>query len=209
MKSLQVHKIQLPTIESATIESAFEGMPWHSIDQASWANQYPYTPEVKFKIAYDDQHIFLQYDVQEEYVKASAIRANENVWEDSCVEFFLSFDDKQTYYNFEFNVLGTGLIGYGPAIKSERNRLSAEQIDTVDVWVNLIKNKGNKRWSSVLIIPRTVFGDVALEGETFHANFYKCGDGLPQPHFISWNRLDYPNPNFHLPEFFGEIQFVK
>src|SRR5690606_39641201 len=81
MKSLQVHKIQLPTIESATIESAFEGMPWHSIDQASWANQYPYTPEVKFKIAYDDQHIFLQYDVQEEYVKASAIRSEEHTSE--------------------------------------------------------------------------------------------------------------------------------
>src|SRR5690606_40116367 len=84
-------------------------------------------------------------------------------------------------------------------------RLLRPPSSTLFPYTTLFRSKGIKRWSSVLIIPRTLFGDVALEGETFHANFYKCGDGLPQPHFISWNRIDYPNPNFHLPEFFGEI----
>lgn len=209
MKSLQVQKVQLSTITEESLQDVFTSLEWHDIDQASWSDQFPYKPQVQFQIAYTATHILLQYSVQEEYVKGQYIRSNENVWEDSCVEFFVSFDNKKTYYNIEFNVLGTGLIGYGPAVKSERNRLSAAQIDTVDTYVTLKKINGVKAWQSILLIPREIFGKKALEGQTFHANFYKCGDGLPQPHFISWNKIDFPKPNFHQPEFFGEIHFSE
>ena len=209
MNTLQVPKIHIPSINLESLRFAFSDLAWHNIDNAPWVNEYPYKPEVKFQIAYDSEHIFLHYKVQEEFVKATYIRANENVWEDSCVEFFISFDNRQTYYNFEFNVLGTGLIGYGPAVKSERQRLDPAQIDAVDAFVQLKKINGKKEWEIGLVIPKSTFGNVGeLEGNTFHANFYKCGDGLPQPHFIAWNTIDLPKPNFHRPDFFGEISFI-
>lgn len=209
MNSLQVPKINIPSISLESLRFAFKELDWHRIDNAPWVNEYPYKPEVQFQIAYDSKHIFLHYKVREEFVKATYIRANENVWEDSCVEFFISFDDRQTYYNFEFNVLGTGLIGYGPAVKSERQRLNAAQINAVDAFVQLKKINGKKEWEIGLVIPKSTFGEVIeFEGNTFHANFYKCGDGLPDPHFISWNNINLPSPNFHRPDFFGEINFI-
>ena len=39
------------------------------------------------------------------------------------------------------------------------------------------------------------------------ANFYKCGDKLQTPHFLSWNPIDLEKPNFHCPEFFGMLRF--
>lgn len=207
MKSLEIQKVELSAYTQETLHEVFLALEWHQIDQVSWAEQFPYKPAVQFQIAYTSTHLILHYKVQEEYVKAQYVRANENVWEDSCIEFFVSFDDKKTYYNIEFNVLGTGLIGYGPAVKTERNRMSAEQINSVDVFVKLQKINGVKTWSSILAIPREIFGNIAFEGQTFHANFYKCGDGLPQPHFISWNKIDFTTPNFHQPDFFGEIHF--
>ena len=36
-------------------------------------------------------------------------------------------------------------------------------------------------------------------------NFYKCADETMNPHFVSWSPIDLPEPNFHCPEFFGEI----
>lgn len=210
MNSLEVHKIFIPSITRESLHAALKGLEWHKIDQAPWQEDFPYKPEVKFQIAYDSEYIFLHYVVHEEYVKASHIRANENVWEDSCVEFFISFDDRKTYYNFEFNVLGTGLIGYGSAVKTERQRLNAEQIDAVDAYVQLKKVNGKKEWEISLVIPKTTFAEqVAFEGNTFHANFYKCGDELPQPHFLAWNTIDLPKPNFHQPQFFGVITFKK
>ena len=208
MSLIQVQKIHVPTLNWESLRFAFKELPWHNIGNAPWKDQFPYQPEVQFQIAYDGGHIFLHYQVKEEFVKATYIRPNENVWEDSCVEFFLSLDNKQTYYNLEFNALGTGLIGYGPAVKAERNRLTAEQIDTVDSYMQLHKVNGQKAWEIILVIPKLLFGDVELEGKTFHANFYKCGDGLPQPHFMAWNNIDLPSPNFHRPDFFGEINFI-
>ncbi|MBD1429316.1 MULTISPECIES: carbohydrate-binding family 9-like protein [Sphingobacterium] len=208
MSSLEVPKIHIPSITMESLKFVFKELEWHAIDQAPWANEYPYQPDVKFQIAYDKEHIFIHYDVKEEFVKASYIRPNENVWEDSCVEFFLSLDGKETYYNFEFNALGTGLIGYGSAVKSERTRLSAAQIELVDTYIQVKNIKGSKEWESYLVIPTSLFNAVSLEGQTYHANFYKCGDGLPQPHFLAWSTIDLPKPNFHQPQFFGEINFI-
>jgi hypothetical protein len=43
--------------------------------------------------------------------------------------------------------------------------------------------------------------------ETLRANFYKCGDGTSVPHYLSWNQVITETPDFHRPEFFGEISF--
>lgn len=40
-----------------------------------------------------------------------------------------------------------------------------------------------------------------------NANFYKCGDKLQTPHFLSWNPINLEKPNFHCPEFFGTLNF--
>ena len=40
------------------------------------------------------------------------------------------------------------------------------------------------------------------------ANFYKCADKTKKPHFLSWQPISLPKPNFHCPAFFGEIVIV-
>ena len=37
------------------------------------------------------------------------------------------------------------------------------------------------------------------------ANFYKCGDKTAHPHFLSWSPVSTEKPDFHRPEFFGEL----
>ncbi len=44
------------------------------------------------------------------------------------------------------------------------------------------------------------------DGIKAKANVYKCGDNLSKPHFLSWNPIHHPTPNFHLPEFFGTLE---
>ena len=47
-----------------------------------------------------------------------------------------------------------------------------------------------------------------LKGKTFRANFYKCGDMLSVPHYVTWNPVGTPKPDYHRPEYFGELKFV-
>jgi len=208
-KSLFVKKVnnQDLALEYRVLQHTFASVDVHAIDNAPWHERYPYKPQVTFKMVHSEDTLGIYYTVNEEFVKANAIRANERVFEDSCVEFFFSLDNKKTYYNFEFNVLGTGLIGYGPAVKAERNRLSAEIIDAVDTMTIVTKQDGLKSWEIFLIIPKSIVTTEELSGYIAHANFYKCGDLLPNPHFMSWNTIDNPTPNFHLPQFFGELVF--
>lgn len=207
MNKLTVEKITDLDNDFKALEETFATLSWNVIAECSWQSMYPYCPEVRFQIAHSDKFIYLHYAVTEEFVKGQYIRPNENVWEDSCVEFFVSFDQKQTYYNFEFNVLATGLIGYGPTDKSLRKRLDIESVESVDACTKIVKRKGEKRWEIFLQIPKQIFGNISYSGKTYHANFYKCGDGLPRPHFVSWSAIKNDKPNFHLPEFFGEITF--
>jgi len=187
---------------------------WHPIAHANWPQAFPYRPDAEFQIAHDAANLYLHYRVEEEFVRAAYIRPNESVWEDSCVEFFVSFDNRKTYYNLEFNVLGTGLIGYGTSDHGARVRLPEEKILTVKTVTEVVQIDGRKKWAIGMQVPLAVFDQQnpsfpheGLSGTKAFANFYKCGDKLPRPHFLSWNKIDHPTPNFHLPEYFGELLF--
>ena len=211
MTSLKVPycSIALEDFTYHALSQQMKALPWQPIAHVNW-KEFPYKPDVHFQIVHDNRHIFIHYSVQEEFVKAQFVRTNEAVWEDSCVEFFVSFDGKASYYNVEFNVLGTGLIGTGSRVKQDRKRLEPETIAKIQTVTTVVNVGGKKKWNIILVIPTAVFVHDEIKnlaGITAQGNFYKCGDGLPTPHFLSWSPIENPVPNFHLPDFFGEIIF--
>jgi len=44
-------------------------------------------------------------------------------------------------------------------------------------------------------------------GVKWNANFYKIAEKGTNIHFLTWSLVDNPEPNFHLPRFFGKINF--
>ncbi len=181
----------------------------HPIKHDNW--NYSVDVEAKFGLAYDDAHFYLRYVVKEHHPKAVTTETNGPVWEDSCVEFFITFDNK-VYYNLEFNCIGAIVVGCG-ANKTERQRVCDTIISSIQTFPSL----GSKpvdieytptEWSIDIIIPKTVFAGadpVLNQGQQFKVNFYKCGDKQKEPHFLSWNAIDNATPNFHLPAFFGNL----
>ncbi|WP_293888176.1 MULTISPECIES: carbohydrate-binding family 9-like protein [unclassified Sphingobacterium] len=197
-------------LDYKTLSELMSDLETQSLSCNNWSESFPYKPEVQFKIGYTAEYLVLQYEVIEEQLRGHYSEANQNVWEDSCVEFFVSFDGCKHYYNLEFNLIGTGLIGYGTAEKAARNRLDTSEIEKVRTFSLIMRNGSDKRWTMIEVIPLSIFKFdelVNLKGKIIHGNFYKCGDHLKQPHFISWNKIENPAPNFHLPQFFGEMVF--
>jgi hypothetical protein len=37
--------------------------------------------------------------------------------------------------------------------------------------------------------------------------FFKCGNDTGHPHYGSWQKIENPTPRFHLPQYFGELEF--
>jgi hypothetical protein len=184
------------------------------IDTINWKD-YSYKPDVNFSIAYGENEIFLKYYVREDYFKAEKNETNQMVCEDSCVEFFVSPEDDGIYYNFEFNGIGTCLLGTGtgrenstrcnPEIVKRIRRLTS--VGTVPVK----EREGDFEWTITVAIPFEVFFHHKvnnIKGKSFRANFYKCGDMLKVPHYVTWNPVGTENPDYHQPRYFGTLKFV-
>lgn len=185
----------------------------YPIQQISWAD-YPYKPNVTFSINCNDDHIFLKFFVCEETIRAVNFNLNGKVYEDSCVEFFIAFDGDENYYNLEFNCFGICRAGYGKS-KQDRVLLAEDMLRKIKYQPFVIPSTADGLneiyWELTLIIPIEVFHFSAvgkLKNKNARANFYKCGDLLPRPHFLSWCKITNDTPNFHLPQFFGDCVFA-
>ena len=218
----KILKIKSIKVESAMIDAAEvpqlmdnAGVEWNTIDCCNWPKEYPYVPTAKFRIAIADDALLINYRAQEESVRAHYGDDNGSVWTDSCMETFLSPCADGSYYNLECNCIGTLLLGYHGADGSEV-RADAAVLGAIKRWSSLGRTPFEERpaegtWEVALVVPFSSYWkhSVRLEaGMTVKGNFYKCGDELAKPHFLSWAPIDFERPNFHLPKFFGTLELV-
>ncbi len=214
-KGLVVRKIKTSTCVVAKAVSALldkNQVNFQLIDQVNW-EEYPYKPEVKFRIAHTGKEILLHYKVVEQSVRAMAEGDNGRVWEDACVEFFVSPEGDSCYYNFECNCTGKLLIQGGPL--GNRSLAEKDVLNMVKRWSSLGNGSfeeqvGELNWELTLVIPAKAFFRhelAVLDGCIMKGNFYKCGDKLLSPHFLSWTPITLSRPQFHCPQYFGELVF--
>ena len=215
---LTVKKIRFPTPKppTALVEKMLDSLaiPFHPIATVNWAS-FPYAPDVQFRIAYSKDELYLQFIVKEDAVRATySDDRTSRPYEDSCVEFFWSPMDDEIYYNLEFNAIGT-LLFSGGAQRSNRTRFPNEVTSQIRRSSSLGNQPFDTRddidvWKLTVAIPLSVFSLSPIEpldGRSVKANFYKCGDKLPVPHYLSWHPIGTERPNFHLPQYFGVLYF--
>jgi len=182
-----------------------------AIDQVNWKDAFPKLLPVSVRIAHDGERLYLYYQVTGESIRAVNTEDFGSVWEDSCVEFFMQRQGENTYRNFECNVLGVLLAAHHET--REKAIQLAGEVQSV-IRHSTIRHRYEEGrqvsdWTLYLEIPKKAMGFAAhesLTGQKIRANFYKCGDKTPEPHFISWNPIDLSNPDFHVPQFFGLLQ---
>jgi hypothetical protein len=215
-QSLDVPKISIKdSLSFDNVSTILEkNAPLNKVNWLEW-KEFPYQPEVQFRIAHDDSLLFLKYYVKEEHVLARRTDPNSAVHRDSCVEFFVDPIQNGNYYNFEFNCIGTTHLAYGPR-RGERTFIPAELIENeIKTWSTLGKasfeeKSGMFEWEMVVVIPSSIFTynkDLNFSKLVSNANFYKCGDDTTKRHYLSWNPVKTPNPDFHRPEYFGILNF--
>lgn len=202
-----------------------ERMPYEELDMAletggaksfigevCWPDRYPYHPDVSFAVARSRTHIAVLYHVRSLDLRSLALEDNGPVWEDSCCEFFASAPSDGTYYNFEMNCIGT-LLGAKRKSREECTHYSADTLGKVIRHSTIARKSRDLSgkifgWSVGMVIPMEMIGiDPCRLPASIRANFYKCADGTAHPHFLAWNRVESPSPDFHRPDFFGELLF--
>ena len=196
--------------EKQDLETALElGGARFDVQCANWPETFPYTPFCGGRVARTEDALVVDFRVSGLDLRAQNTEDNGRQWEDSCVEVFIQDPEKADYYNFEINALGKVLACYGP-VREGRTRRPEAQMKKILRFAHLeggpLDKDGIQTWRVGVVIPFELIG---LHPDnlphSIRANFYKCGDKTAHPHYVSWSPIDTPKPDFHRPDFFGEL----
>jgi len=216
MKSLSIP--YLPDLKTLSLEQAAECIDESgarfSVETLNWPQLYEYRPLTTVSAAHSKTDLYLLYQVHGNCLRAVNTKDNENVHEDSCVEFFVKIPDSDEYFNFEFNCSGVCKAARHFKTRDNFVYLNPAEMAEIERWSSIGKRAFNSMngmfsWELCVRIP---FHLMDIDSENLPVkilgNFYKCADATDQPHYVTWNPIKTEKPDFHRPEFFGEIYLI-
>ncbi|MEI7879952.1 MAG: carbohydrate-binding family 9-like protein [bacterium] len=179
-------------------------------------------PGVLARLLYDARNIYVHFKVSDQYVRSVTTLPQGPVCTDSCVEFFFKPRPDRGYLNVEANCGGTFLSSYiedhrripdGFAKYTRIDQKWLSQIRCHHTLPGVVEPEITQpcEWQLEYALPVALIeaytGPLgALGGQTWQANFFKCGDKTSHPHWGSWAPIG-EELNFHKPEKFAPIHF--
>ncbi len=197
--------------KSANEEIDFTDAPKAYIDIYAWSDAY--TPTSYAQIIFREGDGFhVKMFCEEQNPRAIYTEFDDPVYLDSCLEFFCDFHPETFdghYINTEMNANGAFLTYW--AAGSGNYEMIADHSSHIS---SVSSFKTEDGWGVDLFIPLAMLRDMYKgaewgEGSVIRGNFYKCGSDCEIKHYGVWKRIDLPHPNFHVPEFFGEIEIKR
>jgi hypothetical protein len=217
-------------VQRADAPPALDAAP----DHASWSaaavaqiqnfhcSSSDHRPQTSVRLLHDDRNLYLQFEVNDRYVRSVQTRYQACVCTDSCIEFFVQPRPDRGYFNFELNCGGAMMLMYieDPTwVGGAMRRISgvwpdhAQQIKIHHSLPTVIEREiiDAVTWRLALAVPLEIFshyvGAVTASAENpWRGNFYKCADGSSHPHWASWAPMN-GCLNFHQPQYFGDLVF--
>lgn len=197
---------------SYTIQRVKDGFDWDKIekapiDQFGWLDDY--SPETFGQIVLlEEREFVVKLTCYEKNPLATFKNYGDTVWVDSCLEFFVAFDAAKPnkYMNCEMNSAGAAYMNIGT--KGEGKRVDIKGIlgHAPEYKPTVCEDKWSVELHLTLEDIKKLFGDIDFkEGYKFTANMYKCGDRTEFEHYGMWNLCVNDEPQFHLPECFGQM----
>lgn len=177
-----------------------------AIDNALWGYT-KYTPRVYANIVYDESGFEIKFTAVEKNPTRTKTNHFEFVHEDSCVEFFVNFDPKNSdkYINFETNANGAMNVAFRSDRYNEQ-RLELSEIESFNITPNVEEEFWTISYKIGFDFIKKYYHKFNIEEcEYIMGNLYKCGDKTPEEHYMSHFEVKCDTPDFHRPEYFGKM----
>jgi hypothetical protein len=181
-------------------------IPVAPIDTRLW------TPEIDIsataQVCYDADALYVRLTAKEKNIRAEETDIIGMPCKDSCLEFFFSPEEGDgRYFNIEFNPAKCMYMGLGTC-RYDSARILPAPTANIEPLVTRTDNGWEITYKITTEFIKIFFPNFTpVTGKKMRANFYKCGDLTSVKHYFSWNPVDISTPDFHRPEFFGELIF--
>ncbi len=183
-------------------------------------NDPVFVPKTEVKMMYNEEYIYVIFKVEDKYVRSVLTEINSPVSNDSCVEFFFSPEPTglNGYFNLEINAGGTSLMRFQKRYNIDKIPMDIEDIENIEIAHSLPKIVDpeiiqSTTWVieyriSLKMLNKYYKITMPAKGIRWYGNFYKIGNETSNPHYLTWNKIEDDDPHFHLPEYFGIIEFI-
>lgn len=205
------------------INSQWNKEPWSTIPALEvdkhMGEKPDYKPGVQAKVAYDQEAVYVIFQVKDRYVRCMVDEYQGPVSRDSCVEFFFTpgTDVSAGYFNLEVNCGGTAVFKFQKVAKDGQTKIPKSEFENIEIAHSLPRivnpeKEGSLTWTVEYRLPIDILKKYyqvvpPAPGVEWKANFYKIASESSHPHYLTWSFVDNPEPKFHMPEFFGTLKF--
>lgn len=202
------------TIRRIHAEQEIEKCDLFNINNYQW--KAVCTPKTYGYAGYlEGKGVYVKIVCEESNPKREYVKDRDRVCEDSAVEVFMAFPEKNEklsndvmYINFEMNANGVMYSKFGKGRKG-REFISEEMCKKSNCHVVVEENK----WVLTVTIPEEFLQEVCdwqsiLNGEPFYCNFYKISESPEIEHYGSFSPIENETPNFHLPVCFAKTNIA-
>lgn len=167
-----------------------------------------YKPVCGCRMGWDKGGIHVYMYCLETEIRAEEKNFGDRVSYDSCMEVFMnpSPEKSDEYFSYECNPCPNISLSIGTG-RSDRRKFPAIP-EGLAPQSTIISDYG---WSIRYVITadflKKEFGVELSSGKKAKANFLKCGDKTSYPHYGCWNPIGTEHPDFHVPQYFGNVEF--
>lgn len=208
---METKTLTLPYVETPDWIKLYSTLPAHKIE---CRNDWPGTRDgvdVSFIPSYNDDGIQITFTTKGAPLICNHFVNQAAVCADSCVEFFIMTDVEGVYINFEFNILGY-INASRRTGRHDSTPLTVEElamIKTIPTYHAdgpfVFDDLEDDTWIITVNIPWKLIGVKPDAGTILKGNFQACSDDANPPYYLTWSPIATPQPDYHRPEFFGDI----
>lgn len=221
MKRYSVRRAETDfAVDGALANPVWSGIEQASVDHYPWRKpRDPIPPRVEARLLYSSEALYVRFHARERSIVARTTEYQGPVCQDSCVEFFVS-PGGADYLNLEVNCVGTLLL-FRCRPKRQFTPVAAGAAQGIRIATSLPKGQAIPHprpgpadgYVVEYSVPFTLIAEqtgcaTPRPGTVWKANFYKCCDGGLEPSWGSWSPVGTPKPDFHCPEYFGDLRFA-
>lgn len=210
------NKIKIENVKKDFPIAEFDNKSWKNADEILvdkyWSGKNaPLHRHFKTKLLWSDAALYIRFEANQSEPLVVSDAPNlksktKGLWDRDVCEIFLAPNPESPRKYFEFEIAPSGeWIDLGIYQKPDE-RITDWEYDSK--MQSAAKIEKDKIWMAIKIEWKA-FGKTPKAGDEWKGNIFRCiGTGETRG-YLAWQPTMTKTPSFHVPEKFGEFEFVK
>jgi hypothetical protein len=160
--------------------------------------------ETEVRLLWSHQNLFIRFRCRyrEIYVFEGGNSRRDQLWLRDTAELFIQPGNEDPHHYREFEISPNGDWLDLDILPGQKTHLFC------DLKSRVILHADPSLWTAELAIPLDCIAPAFDPGEIWRLNLFRIEGAEPNRFYSAWRPTRTPQPNFHVPEQFGRLQFV-